>query len=122
MLQERFFWPRMNDDVHTHICSCEHSIQFKQKPEREEMSSFKTSYPLEIVHMDFLTIGSKKDPNKEINVLVITDHFTHYAQAFVTTSQTAIVVAQTLYKEYFVHYGCRISYIAIRLATSKAKS
>ena len=69
----------MNDDVCTHIRSCEHCIRFKQKPEREEMSSFKTSYPLKIVHMDFLTIGSKKDPNKEINVLVITDHFTHYA-------------------------------------------
>ena len=69
------------------------------------MSSFETSYPLEIVHMDFLTIGSKKNLNKDINVLVITDHFTHYEQAFVMSSQTAIVVALTLYKEYFVHYG-----------------
>ena len=69
------------------------------------MSSFETSYPLEIVHMDFLTIGSKKDPNKDINVLVITDHFTHYMQVFVTSSQTAIVVILTLYKEYFVHYS-----------------
>ena len=77
----------------------------KQKPEKEEMSSFETLYPMVIVRMDFLTIGSKKDPNKDINVLVITDHFTRYAQAFVTTSQTAIVVAQSLYKEYLVHYG-----------------
>ena len=105
LLQERFFWPRMNDDVQTHIRSCECCLRFKQKPEREEMSSFETSYPLEIVHMDFLTIGSKKDPNKDINVLVITDHFTCYVQAFVMSSQTAIVVASTLYKEYFVHYG-----------------
>ena len=55
-LQERFFWPRMNDDVHSHIHSCECCIRIKQKPEREEISSFKTSYPLKIVHMDFLTI------------------------------------------------------------------
>ena len=95
----------MNDDVRTHIRSCERCMCFKQKPEREQMSSFETSYPMEIVHMDFLLIGSKRDPNKEINVLVVTDHFTRYAQAFVTTSQTALVVAQTLYKEYFVHYG-----------------
>ena len=88
----------MNDDVWTHIRSCEHCLRFKRKPEREEMSSFDTSYPLEIVHMDFLVIGSKKNPDKDINVLVVTDHFTRYAQAFVTTSQTAIVVAQTLYK------------------------
>ena len=103
LLQETFFWPLMNDDVQTHIRSCEHCLRFKQKPEREKMSSFETSYPLEIVHIDFLTIGSKKDPNKDINVLVITDQFTCYAQMFVTSSQTAIVV--TLYKEYFVHYG-----------------
>ena len=105
LLQERFFWPRMNEDVRTHIRSCERCIRFKRKPEREAMSSFETSYPMEIVHMDFLLIGSKKDPNKGINVLVVTDHFTRYAQAFVTTSQTALVVAQTLYKEYLVHYG-----------------
>ena len=105
LLQERFFWPRMNDDIWTHIRSCECCLRFKRKPKREEMSSFDTSYPLEIVHMDFLVIGSKKNPDKDINVLVVTDHFTRYAQAIVTTSQTAIVVAQTLYKEYFVHYG-----------------
>ena len=105
LLQERFFWPRMNEDIRTHIRSCERCLRFKRKPEKEEMSSFETSYLLEIVHMDFLVIGSKKNPDKDINVLVVTDHFTRYAQAFVTTSQTAIVVAQTLYKEYFVHYG-----------------
>ena len=55
--------------------------------------------------MDFFDDRFQEGPNKEINVLVITDHFTRYAQAFVSTSQTAIVVAQTLYKEYFVHYG-----------------
>ena len=68
------------------------------------MSSFETSYPMEIVHMDYLLIGLKRNPNKDINVLVVTDHFTRYAQAFVTTSQTALVVAQTLYKDYLVHY------------------
>ena len=105
LLQERFFCPWMNDDVRTHIHSCEHCLRFKQKPEQEEMSSFETLYPLEIVHMDFLVICSQKNPDKDINVLVVTDHFTRYAQAFVTTLQTTIVVTQTLYKEYFVHYG-----------------
>ena len=105
LLQERFFWPRMNDDVRTHIRSCKRCLRFKQKPEKEGMSSFETSYPMEIVHMDYLVIGAKKNPNKDINVLVVTDHFTRYAQVFVTTSQTALVVAQTLYKDYLVHYG-----------------
>ena len=106
LLQERFFWPKMNDDVRRHLRNCERCLRFKQKPEREEMHSIESSYPMEIVHIDFLVIGSKKDKeNKNINVLVITDHFTRYAQAFVTTSQTAHVVATTLYERYLVHYG-----------------
>ena len=105
LLQERFFWPRMNDDVRLHIQNCECCLRFKQKPERDEMHSIESSYPMEIVHIDFLVIGSKKSVNKEINVLVVTDHFTRYAQAFVTTSQTAHMVAVTLYEKYLVHYG-----------------
>ena len=85
LLQERFFWPKMNDDVRHHIRNCKCCLRFKQKPEREEMHSIESSYPMEIVHMDFLVIGWKKDPDKEINVLVVTDHFTRYTQAFVTT-------------------------------------
>ena len=68
------------------------------------MHSIESSYPMEIVHIDFLVIGSKKDINKEINVLVITDHFTRYAKAFVTTSQTVHTIAITLYEKYLVHY------------------
>ena len=95
----------MNDGVRLHISSCERCICFTQKPERDEMHSIESLYPMEIVHIDFLVIGSKKDINKEINVLVITDHFTRYAQAFVTTSQTVHTVAITLYEKYLVHYG-----------------
>ena len=37
--------------------------------------------------------------------MVVTDHFTKYAQAFVTPKQTAQVVAKTLWEQYLVHYG-----------------
>ena len=42
---------------------------------------------------------------KDVNVLVVTDHFTCYAKAFVTLSQMAKVVSQILWDKYFVHYG-----------------
>ena len=76
LLQERFFWPKMNEDVHRHIKSCDRCLRFKQAPEQAPMETIETSYPLELIHMDFLTIGSKKGPTKDINVLVITDRFT----------------------------------------------
>ena len=36
---------------------------------------------------------------------MVTDHFTRYAQAFITSSQKASVVARTLWDNFFVHYG-----------------
>ena len=105
LLQERFFWPKMNEDVCKHIKSCDRCLRFKQSPEQAPMETIEMSYPLELVHMDFLTIGSKKGPTKEINVLVVTDRFTRYAQGFITSSQTAKAVAETFYNGYLVHYG-----------------
>ena len=62
---------------------------------------------LELVHIDYLTIeppaNSKSD--KDVNVLIITDHFTRYAQQHITSSQKAQVVAKTLWNHFFVHYG-----------------
>ena len=105
LLQERFFWPKMNEDVRKHIKSCDRCLRFKQVPERAPMETIETSYPLELIHMDFLTIGSKRGPLKDINVLVVTDRFTRYAQGFVTSNQTAKAVAETFYHGFLVHYG-----------------
>ena len=63
------------------------------------------SYLLELVHLDFLTLGGKADENRGVNILIVTDHFTKYAQAYVTPKQTAMVVAQTLWENFLVHYG-----------------
>ena len=54
--------------------------------------------------MDFLTIG-KPNTDKMINILIITDHFTKYVQAYITPNQMAPVVAPTLWENFLVHYG-----------------
>ena len=38
-------------------------------------------------------------------MLIITNHFTRYAQAHITSSQKAQVVAKILWDHFFVHYG-----------------
>ena len=45
------------------------------------------------------------DDSKSINVLIVTDHFTKYVQAYVTPKQTAVMVARTLWGNFLVHYG-----------------
>ena len=103
LLQERFYWPKMSEDVRLYIRTCDRCTRFKQEPEKEKMQSITASYPLELIHLDFLTIGGKRDKRK--NVLVVTDHFTRYAQCYVTDNQTAETVADVMVNQYFSHYG-----------------
>ena len=37
LLQERFFWPKMVDDVCVHICTCNQCTRFKQLQGRTRM-------------------------------------------------------------------------------------
>ena len=105
ILQDRVYWPMIVRDVREHIRTCSRCERLKQLPSVEEISQTEASYPMEIVYADFLIIGGKKDIRKDINILVFTDHFTHYAQAYITSSQTAAMATKTLFDEYFTRYG-----------------
>ena len=45
------------------------------------MENMVATHPLEQVHIDYLCLEPVK--GKEENVLVVMDHFTHYAQVYV---------------------------------------
>ena len=94
----------MEDDIEEYIKTCPRCLKFKAILERAELNIIDVTRPLELVHIDFLTIEAPKK-DKDVNILVVTDHFTRYAQAFVTRSQTVPVVANTLWEKFFVHYG-----------------
>ena len=68
------------------------------------MENVDATYPMELVHMDFLTIEANKGV-KNVHILVITDHFTWYAQAIVTNLQTVKCTAQNEWDKFIVHYG-----------------
>ena len=69
------------------------------------MQPILVSYPMELIHLDFLMLEGKAGDTKSVNILVVTDHFTKYAQAYITPKLTAIVVAHTLRENFLVHYG-----------------
>ena len=100
LLQERFFWPKMAADVQTHIHTCERCLRFKQPQERAEMQAIQVSHLMELIHLDFLTLGGKTGDVRGTNIMVITDHFTRYAQAYVTPNQTAVAGSSSLMGEF----------------------
>ena len=90
LLKDRFYLPGMEDDIEEYVKTCPKCLKFKAVPERAELNIIDVTRPLELVHIDFLTIEAPKK-DKDVNILVVMDHFTRYTQAYVTRSQTAPV-------------------------------
>lgn len=67
------------------------------------MDHLESQGPVELVCIDFLCVES--DLSGKGNILIVTDHFTRYAQAFPTKDQQASTRAKVLVEKFFVHYG-----------------
>ena len=61
-------------------------------------------YPLELVHMDFLTIENPYT-GADMNVLVITEHFMQYVKAIVIPNQSAKMTATTFWNKFIANYS-----------------
>ena len=104
LLKDRFYWPGMSKDVEEWISHCGRCIRRKTPPNhRAPLVSIGTISPLHLVCMDYLTLEPSKGGQQ--NILIITDHFTRYAQAIPTRNQTARTTAEVLFNNYIVHYG-----------------
>lgn len=103
-VRSRFYWPRMSAYVEQKIKMCERCMRRKTPAERAApLCNIKTSRPLELVCMDFLSVEPDRSNTKDI--LVLTDHFTKYAVAIPTQNQKAQTVARCLWENFLVHYG-----------------
>ena len=75
LLKNRFFWPKMSEDVRQYIRTCKQCTRFKQLAERAEMKLILCTHPMELVHIDFLTVGHPESA-RQTNLMVVTDYFT----------------------------------------------
>ena len=104
LIRQRFYWPRMADSIADKCNTCPPCTRRKVRPQvAAPMKNITTTAPMQLVCMDFLCI--EPDNKDTRNVLVVTDHFTRYAQAFPTKDQRATTVAKVLWEKFFVHYG-----------------
>ena len=104
LMKRRVYWPGMDTYVEKMIKRCDRCIRRKVLPTRAaDLVNITSTAPMEVVCIDYLTIEPSKGGIE--NVLVITDHFTRYAQAIPARNQTAHTTARLLYENFFVHYG-----------------
>ena len=103
LLRDRFYWCGMHMDVASYINRCPRCIRRKSQPDVAPVHNIEATQPLELIYLDYLQIETSKD-NIE-NVLIVTDHFTRYAQAYPSKTQTALATARLLWNNFKVHYG-----------------
>ena len=104
LLRDRFYWPGMQTDVESWIRNCNRCLRRKTPTNaRAPLVSITSSQPLELVCMDFLTLETSKGGYQHL--LVITDHFTRFAQAIPTRNTTAKTTAEAFYNNFVMHYG-----------------
>ena len=93
LLCDRFYWPNMAQDVEIYVKSCPRCLRFKRLPERANLN------PIEATRLkNFKSL-------KDVNILIVMDHFTQYGQAYLTPNQKANTVAKTLWDKFFMHNG-----------------
>ena len=75
VLRDHFCWPRMLNNKTRHIKQCERCLKFRELPEKAPMENTDATYPMELIHMDYLNV-EVNEGGKDVHILVITDHFT----------------------------------------------
>ncbi|KAJ8004172.1 hypothetical protein DPEC_G00156020 [Dallia pectoralis] len=87
LIRERFYWPEMGKDVEhfvSKVCEC---LKRKKpsKPTRAPLVSIQTTYPFQLISIDFLHLEKCKHGYEYILV----DHFTRFAQAYATRNKSS---------------------------------
>ena len=95
-----------------YVGKCSRCLRRKTTPQVAPLQPINVTQPLELVHMDYLSLDPFKG-NIE-NVLVITDHFTRYALAYPSKTQTAQATARILWDNFICHYGFPEKFISDR--------
>lgn len=105
LIRERFHWPRMFQEIKVWCEQCERCCLRKTPTAcvRAPLVSIHSSAPMELVCVDFLTLEKSRGGIE--NVLIVTDHFSRYAQAYPTKDQKANTVARVLWRNFFCRFG-----------------
>ena len=105
MALQRVWWPGMKKDIEDYVrnqCVCR-AQRTQHRPRVAPLVSIHSAGPLDLVAIDFLHL--EKASNGCEYILLITDHFTRFTQAYATTNKSALTAAKKLFGEYIPRFG-----------------
>ncbi len=104
LIRDHFFWQYMQCEIEQYVMSC--TCLKQKKPSRETrapLTNIVKTQPFELVSVDFLHLDKCRGGYEYI--LVIVDHFIHFAQAYPTTSKSGKTVAGRIFNDYALKFG-----------------
>jgi len=105
-LKSQYYWPGLNKDVHTWCQECHQCQSSKGPPARPHgrLQKVITGEPLDIVAIDILSgLPLATDGSKYI--LVATDYFTKWSEAYPLPDAEAHTCMTALYNNFFSRFG-----------------
>ena len=98
----------MTSQMWQSIRTCTDCLQHEGSLPKVTLHPIMATAPLDLLHVDFTSIGTTLEPNQSprvANVLVFQDHFTKHVLAYVTPKQTANTIIKFLYQGYISVFG-----------------
>ena len=112
LLLKQFWWPGITLEVKSAVKNWRQCLHHDGESIRAPLVPIEAMGPMDLLHLDFTKIEVSQDHKKKlqrkpeiVNVLVVTDHFTHHTMAFMTEDMTTHTVACILYHHYFYIFG-----------------
>ena len=105
-LQERFYWPGYSQSVKEWCRNCPHCA-VRKKPnqkQRAPLQKVERGYPLQMVAADIVGPLPKSSTGNKY-ILVVSDYFTKWAEAYGIPNQEAKTVANKLIDNMFCRFG-----------------
>ena len=93
LLQERFWWLKMRTQMMMALQNCKKCKIYEKKDPKAPLCTVATTEPMDLVHIDLVgmkvTVETKKKPVVQ-KILVVTDHFSRFIQAYKVKDKRAI--------------------------------
>ena len=88
--------------------NCEKCKVYEKKDLKAPLCTIAVTEPMDLVHVNLVRmeviVETKKKPMVQ-KILVVTDHFSQFVQAYKVKDKRAITIVKCLYDNYFRHYG-----------------
>ena len=105
-VRRRFYWHSMREDVEMHVRKCAPCAEVNDPPKQPKATliNVKAGHPQQRVGIDIVGATLRSTARHEW-LLVFSDHFTKFAQAFPEKNISAVTLAKKVMDEYICRQG-----------------